>query len=280
VTLVAPGEWALVTGASSGIGARIATRLLERGIPTLLVARTAAPMEALAARFAGRVPCEVLPADLSREGAAADLLSRSEGAGKPVGLLVNDAGFGWNGAFDAQPAELLAAMLAVNVVAPAALTRAFLPAMRARRRAGSSTSRPRRRSSEPVLRGLQRFKAFLSPFSRASREVARTASSSPVSARSHADAVLRARRMDEKKLRAFGLLDPDTVAERGSAPSRRARPFHHVVEGSDLDRAPAAGARGCRRRSRRRSSRARASGARQSGRTARRPYGPPALTGW
>lgn len=218
VTLVAAGEWALVTGASSGIGACIATRLLERGIPTLLVARTVAPMEALSARFAGRVPCEVLPADLSREGAAADLLARSEGAGKPVGLLVNDAGFGWNGAFDAQPAELLAAMLAVNVVAPAALTRAFLPAMRARRRgrilnvASTAAFLP-----NPYFAAYSASKAFLLSLSLALREevaedgivvtclcpgVTRTPFFEPAG-------------MDEKKLRAFGLLDPDTVAERG-----------------------------------------------------------------
>jgi uncharacterized protein len=129
-----PARLAVVTGASGGIGEGFARRLAARGVDLVLVARRAEPMERLAAglRPAGR-RVEVVALDLARPDADARLAEEAarRGLGE-VGWLVNNAGFGYQGAFaDQDPADL-ARMVQVNVAAVAALTRRFLPAMLAR----------------------------------------------------------------------------------------------------------------------------------------------------
>lgn len=132
---VSPGCWALVTGASSGIGESIARKLCERRIPVVLVARSAARLEELAGQWTSRYQSPVLaiPLDLSRDGAADRLAEETEGAGKPIDLLVNNAGFGFNGPFEELPAARLDEMLRLNVSALSQLTHLVLPAMKARR---------------------------------------------------------------------------------------------------------------------------------------------------
>jgi len=125
---------ALVTGASSGIGADLARELGRDGHDLVLAARTVAPMEKLAAELtahgAGTV---VIPADFSQRGAAAALASAIESRGMTVDVLVNNAGIGAVGPFDEADPVRIGEMLHVNIVALTELTRLLLPGMVARR---------------------------------------------------------------------------------------------------------------------------------------------------
>ena len=125
---------ALVTGASSGIGADLARELARDGYDLVLTARTLAPMENLATELktqgAGTV---VIPADLSQHRAAAALASVIETRGLTVDVLVNNAGLGAIGRFDQVDPLRIGEMLQVNIVALTELTRALLPGMVNRR---------------------------------------------------------------------------------------------------------------------------------------------------
>ena len=109
---------ALVTGASSGIGATYAERLARRGYDLLLVARDLARLESMASRLAEQygVEVQVLKADLTR---TADLLVvedrlRSDGA---ISLLVNNAGIATNGKLADADLDQAERLIQLNVVA-------------------------------------------------------------------------------------------------------------------------------------------------------------------
>lgn len=124
---------AVVTGASSGIGALYARRLAERGWNLTLVARRTHRLTALAddLRAAGR-DVRVLSADLG-DGSDLDRVTR-EVAADDVALVVNNAGINGYGPFAELDPNLMRRVLAVNVVAPTTLARAALPGMLARGR--------------------------------------------------------------------------------------------------------------------------------------------------
>jgi short-subunit dehydrogenase len=132
--MTARGGLAVVTGASSGIGAAFARLLAATGRPVLLVARRENVLEALAAelRAAHGVEAGVLAADLGTPEGRDAVWRATEGRGRPVTLLVNNAGFGLAGAEADLPLERVHALLELNVVATATLTHRFLVAMRAR----------------------------------------------------------------------------------------------------------------------------------------------------
>jgi short-subunit dehydrogenase len=126
---------AVVTGASSGIGADLARELARDGHDLVLSARTLAPMQELATELeAHGASSVIIPADLSRPGAAAELASAIEARGLSVEVLVNNAGLGAIGRFDQIDPRRVSEMLQVNVVALTELTRLLLPGMVARRR--------------------------------------------------------------------------------------------------------------------------------------------------
>ena len=129
---------ALVTGASSGIGAELARVLAGRGHDLIIVARRREPLERLARTWAAEhgAAVEIEIADLSAAGAGGALAERLFARGRQPDVLVNNAGFGLAGPFrDNDPAEL-SRMVAVNVAAVTELCRACLPAMIERRRGG------------------------------------------------------------------------------------------------------------------------------------------------
>jgi short-subunit dehydrogenase len=133
---VADRGWALVTGASSGIGLEIARVLAARGYDLVLSARNEGALENLAAELATQrgTTAIVIVADLALAGAAAELHRRIAQAGMPIEILVNNAGFATYGPFaDADP-EVEREELNVNIVALTELTKLFLTGMLARRR--------------------------------------------------------------------------------------------------------------------------------------------------
>ncbi|MFI2645286.1 SDR family NAD(P)-dependent oxidoreductase [Streptomyces sp. NPDC018610] len=128
-----PGT-AVVTGASSGIGAEYAERLAGSGWDVVLVARRADRLAGLAERLRedSGTAVETMEADLARP---ADLARVAERVGAPdVSLLVNNAGINGYGPFTEVDAALLTKVVDVNVVAPTVLTRAAVPGMLARGR--------------------------------------------------------------------------------------------------------------------------------------------------
>jgi uncharacterized protein len=123
---------AVITGASSGIGAAYARRLAGAGWDLTLVARRAHRLTALADSLGSAHGRDVrtLSADL---GDPADLERvAAEVAGDDVGLLVNNAGINGYGPFTELDPDLAHQVLAVNVIAPTTLSRAALPGMLAR----------------------------------------------------------------------------------------------------------------------------------------------------
>lgn len=121
---------ALVTGASSGIGAQFARVLAERDHDLVLVARGRARLETLAKELAGQrgVGCEVLAADLTDTAQLATVEARAEN----VDVLVNNAGFGTTGRFHELELDAEDREIRLNVVALTRLTHAAARAMAAR----------------------------------------------------------------------------------------------------------------------------------------------------
>ncbi|MGA8845710.1 MAG: SDR family oxidoreductase [Nocardioides sp.] len=126
---------ALVTGASSGIGAEIARQLARRGYGVTLVARSADKLEALAAELkAHGVRAEVIACDLTSRAARAALPGRVSALGLGVDILVNNAGGSTLGPVSSSDPEAEIAMIELDVVAVADLCSRFLPSMVDRRR--------------------------------------------------------------------------------------------------------------------------------------------------
>jgi hypothetical protein len=124
-------RWALVTGASSGLGAEFATQLAGQGYGLVLVARDAARLDTVAAHLEATygVPVEVLGADLHIPEDRQAVHTRLADSTRPVAMLVNSAGYGISG--DLADSDWAAERdhLAIHVSAPLELTKAVLPGM-------------------------------------------------------------------------------------------------------------------------------------------------------
>jgi short-subunit dehydrogenase len=130
------GLTALVTGASSGLGVSFAKHLAANGANLVLVARRGPRLESLAAELSREhgIRVDTIVADLSEPGASQKIFAQTEGAGRAVDVLLNNAGSGIHGEFLDIPWDDSARQLQLNVVALTELTHVFARPMRARGR--------------------------------------------------------------------------------------------------------------------------------------------------
>ncbi len=128
-------KWALITGASAGIGAALARELAGHGAKLILTARRRDRLQALAAELAAKgTETRVVVADLNDPAAPQQIFDATEGAGLAVDILVNNAGLGQYGAFCTGNAEQEFSQVRVNCEAVVRLSRLFIPRMVERRR--------------------------------------------------------------------------------------------------------------------------------------------------
>jgi short-subunit dehydrogenase len=126
------GNTALITGASGGIGEEFAHQLAARGVNLVLVARREDKLTELRRTLLARHPqlvIDVIAADLSVPGAAADVVTRAGFPGRPVEILINNAGIGLHGRFVDQAPEANVAQIQLNCSTLVELTARLLPAM-------------------------------------------------------------------------------------------------------------------------------------------------------
>jgi hypothetical protein len=130
------GPWALVTGASSGIGEQFVRQLTRAGFNLLLVARREDRLRDLRAELGDKRSREIelLVADLADLDAVDRVVAAA--AGRELGLLISNAGFGLKGPYLSHDRARLEAMMNVNARAPLLLTHALLPQLRKRASGG------------------------------------------------------------------------------------------------------------------------------------------------
>ena len=132
---MAERKLAVITGASSGIGAMFARKLAARGYDLLLVARREERLRSLAVELAEtyHISSDVLAADLAVDADRERVAERIRSAPN-LGLLVNNAGFGYVGALEESEEDEVRAMVETNFFGLARMTHVVLPGMRKRRR--------------------------------------------------------------------------------------------------------------------------------------------------
>lgn len=130
------GKWALVTGASAGIGVALVEELAIGGTHLVLTARRKDRLDALAQRLAStyKVQAEVFRADLADPDAPENIFGFTRDKGIAIDLLINNAGFSKYGEFPSVDKQRLLDMVQVNCAAVVHLTHLFLQGMVARRR--------------------------------------------------------------------------------------------------------------------------------------------------
>lgn len=124
-------QWALVTGASAGLGAEFARQLASRGMHLVLVARRHDAMAELAQELHTKhgTRCEIIAADLSDPAEPQRVLHEIQSRGLVIELLVNNAGFGVVGEVDHADVNRLLELIRLNVAAVTELTYRLLPGM-------------------------------------------------------------------------------------------------------------------------------------------------------
>ncbi len=161
--------FALITGASKGIGKAIAKLLAVRGYDILIVARSSDLLEQVSNEIhtATGQHCHWLALDLAGEQAAETILEWCNTNQFEVSVLVNNAGYGLSGPFEKYTAKELADMLQVNMVTLTKLTRLFLPGMLSQKagfilNVGSTSAY----QALPYLAAYAASKAYVLTFSR------------------------------------------------------------------------------------------------------------------
>ena len=121
---------AVITGASSGVGASFAKFLAQAGLHVVLTARRAERLKDLQAEIIAQGgKASYFLADLSIEDERESLYKKINASVGDVDILINNAGFGWYGYYSDMPWELVEQMMAVNTMGVLHLTNQFLPGM-------------------------------------------------------------------------------------------------------------------------------------------------------
>src|SRR5579859_3871331 len=130
------GKWALVTGASAGIGKALAEELARGGTNLVLTARRRERLEELAQQLGDsrKIQTRIFVSDLTERDAPEKIFQFTKLQGIEIELLINNAGFGAYGEFPTVETRRLTDMVHVNCAAVVHLTRLYLPEMVARRR--------------------------------------------------------------------------------------------------------------------------------------------------
>jgi uncharacterized protein len=125
------GKWALVTGASSGIGKAFAYELAARRTNLIVSSRSKTILEEMAGDLGARfgVQAEVVAADLAVSGAAEGLFGKVKDLNYNVQVLINNAGIGSYGRLQENPVERSGGQILLNAFSPAVLAQLFLPGM-------------------------------------------------------------------------------------------------------------------------------------------------------
>jgi short-subunit dehydrogenase len=129
-------RWTLITGASAGIGKTFAEKLAQGGSNLVLTARRIDRLEELACelRRDHSIQVECVAADLNLPEAPAQIFAFTQAKGLPIDFLINNAGFGQYGEFEASALDRQLSMIQVNCAAMVALTHLYLQGMVERRR--------------------------------------------------------------------------------------------------------------------------------------------------
>src|SRR5882672_8031847 len=129
------GKWALITGASAGIGVALAEELAAGGTHLVLTARRLDRLQDVADGLRKKygIQTQVVAADLAKREAPQEIYAFAKEKGLRIDLLINNAGFGQYGQVPEVETQRLLDMVEVNCTAVVHLTRLFLPEMVARR---------------------------------------------------------------------------------------------------------------------------------------------------
>ena len=162
-------SYALITGASKGIGRAIAIELASKKINILLVARSQNLLEELAAEIEKNygVQCHYLVSDLSKPDAAEAIYQWCVDQGFSVTILVNNAGYGLSGSFESRSIQEHIEMINVSIIATIKLIHLFLPQLKQQPKSyilniGSSSAY----QSVPYLSTYAAAKSFILSFTR------------------------------------------------------------------------------------------------------------------
>ncbi len=126
--------WALITGASSGIGREFARTVASHGVNCVLVARRKDRLQSLSEELSDkhRIECRFIDQDLTADGYLERINKETEDI--PIGILINNAGAGCPGPTATRDFERIESLVKLNCLAPAMITRSFLPQMIERNR--------------------------------------------------------------------------------------------------------------------------------------------------
>jgi short-subunit dehydrogenase len=208
-------DWALITGASAGIGTELARVFAEQGWNLLLTGRNEERLRTLATALeaACGIQARTVAMDLAEPEGASRL---KEAVKEPITALVNNAGFGSYGPFAESSYEKQTSMVQVNVMALMQLTRLFLPEMQQRREgyilnvASTAAFQP-----GPTMAVYYASKAFVFSFTYA---LAAELEESGVSATALCPGLTRSEFIERANLREHGrwpMMDPRAVALAG-----------------------------------------------------------------